>query len=194
MDNLIYKDYAGWKLENQELLELFRSNNNVIYERLEPIYAVLNHIYDMVVDGVELDEDHEVIFQTGFEYISNQFEVIKIYFDTLFQKNCDDFLEYSEMLLYLIYISDVRNDLESNGVESDFESLSELETNIENMIMERRQELAYVGEQLNEKLGEVFKKYNYDYVSIIDIFVEIAEALGIFLYEDDDFIIGNEIQ
>ena len=46
LDNLLYKDYAAWKLENQETLEQFQKNGNMIYDRLEPIYAVLNHIYD----------------------------------------------------------------------------------------------------------------------------------------------------
>ena len=105
LDKLIYKDFASWKLENQQTFEIFQSNDNVIYERLEPVYVVLNHIYDMVVEGKELDEDLEVIFASGFNYLNSQFEVIKIYFETLFESSCDDFIDYSQMLLYLVYIS-----------------------------------------------------------------------------------------
>lgn len=194
MDNLIYKDYAGWKLENQEILEQFSNNGNAIYDRLEPVYAVLNHIYDMVVDGVELDEDYELIFYSGFEYLSTQFEVIKIYFETLFKKDCDDFIEFSDLLLYLIYIADVKADLESNNIDSDIDSLNDLEVTIENMIMERNNDIVYATNLFNTVFEDVFTTLNYDYVSIVDIFSEIAETLGIFLYEDDDYIIGNEMK
>jgi len=194
LDNLIYKDYAGWKLENQEILEKFNSNGNVIYDRLEPVYAVLNHIYDMVVEGLELDEDYELIFFSGFEYLSTQFEVIKIYYETLFQKNCDDFIEYSELLLYLMYISDVKADLESNDIDSDIESLNDLEVILENMIMERNNDIVYVTNLFSTTFEELFNTINYEYVSISDIFSEIAESLGIFLYEEDEYIVGNELK
>ena len=193
MDSLIYKDYAAWKLENQQILEQFQGNGNVIYERLEPVYVVLNHIYDMICEGKELDEDFETIFEVGFNYLSSQFEVIKIYYDTLFQQNCDDFVDYAEFLLYLIYIYDVRNDLESNGYDSDIQVLNDCETNIENMIMERKQDYLYASNIVNEALNEVFKTIEYEYVSIVDIFVEIAENLGIFVYEDNTLVIGEEI-
>jgi len=194
LDNLIYKDYAAWKLENQEILEQFNRNDNAIYDRLEPVYAVLNHIYDMVVNGEELDEDFELIFHSGFDYLSMQFEVIKIYFETLFQKNCDDFIEYSDLLLYLIYISDVKTDLDSNDVDSDIDSLNNLEVTIENMIMERNNDKIYATNLFNKVFEEVFSSIEYEYVSIVDIFSEIAVSLGIFLYEDDEFVIGTEIK
>ena len=194
MDNLIYKDYAGWKLENQEILEKFQSNNNAIYDRLEPVYAVLNYIYDLVVEGSELDEDYELIFYSGFEYLSTQFEVIKIYYSTLFKEDCDDFIEYSDLLLYLIYISDVRNDLDSNGIDSNIQSLHDLEETIENMIMDRNNDKIYATNLFNTVFEEVFTKLNYDYVSIVDIFSEIAESFGIYLYEDKDYVIGNELK
>jgi len=194
LDKLIYKDYAAWKLENQEILEQFQSNNNNIYDRLEPVYAVLNHIYDLVVEGVELDEDYELIFHSGFDYLGTQFEIVKIYYKTLFQENADDFIEYSDLLLYLIYISDVKNDLDSNDIDSDIPSLNDLEVTLENMIMERNNDIVYATNLFNTVFEEVFGKLNYEYVSIVDVFSEIAESLGIFLYENADYVIGNELK
>jgi hypothetical protein len=194
LDNLIYKDYAAWKLENQEMLEKFKDNNNVIYDRLEPVYAVLNHIYDLVVEGIQVDEDYDLIFYSGFDYLGTQFEIIKIYYNTLFQENCDDFIEYSDLLLYLIYISDVKNDLESNDIESDIPSLNDLEVTLENMIMERNNDKVYATNLFNTVFEEVFQSLNYEYVSIVDVFSEIAEALGIYLYEDNDYVIGKDIK
>ncbi len=193
LDNKIYKDYATWKIENTETLDQFSDNSSIVYERLEPVYEVLNHIYDMVVDKKEVDEDLETIFQVGFNYLNTQFDIIKIYFETLFQSKCDDFVDYSEMILFLLYIYDLRIDLENNDINSDIEELNDLETNIENMIMEKRDDQEFINSKMNETLGIVFNLMDYEYVSIIDVFVEIAENLGLFIYEDKDLVIGKEI-
>ena len=193
MDNIVYKDFASWKLENHEHIQTFQKNDSVIYDRLEPIYAVLNHIYDLLVEEKEIDDDLDTIFQAGFSYIHSQFEIIKIYYETLFQSQCDDFVNYSEMVLYLLYIYDVRTDLENNGINSDITELNELETCIENMIVERRDDFDYIKDQMNKTLQIVFSKMDYDYVSIVDIFVEIAENLGIYLYDNNELVLGTDI-
>ena len=193
MDNTIYKDYASWKIENSETLKEFNDNSSVVYERLEPVYEVLNHIYDMIVEKKDIDEDLETIFQVGFNYLNTQFDIIRIYFETLFESKCDDFVNYSDMILFLLYIYDLRTDLENNDINSDIEELNDLETNIENMIMDRRDDHEFINSKMNETLAVVFELMDYEYVSIIDIFAEIAENLGIFIYEDKDLIIGRDI-
>lgn len=194
MDEFILRDYASWKLENLEILNTFKSNNNPIYERLEPVYAVLEHVYEMACDNKEIEEDLESIFEIGFNYLHSQFNVIKIYFESLFQSKCDDFESYSEMLLFLLYIFDIRTDLENHGYDSDMEILNQTETYIENMVMERRNDYDYVRNMMNTTLTKVFEAINYEYISIVDIYVEIAENLDIFLYENDDvLVIGEEI-
>jgi hypothetical protein len=190
---VIYRDFASWKIENHEVIETFHKNESIIYDRLEPIYSVLNHIYDLLVEEKEIDDDLDTIFQAGFSYLHSQFEIIRIYFETLFQSHCDDFVNYSEMVLYLLYIYDIRTDMENNDINSDISELNELETCIENMIMERRADFDYIKDQMNETLKIVFSKMDYDYVSIVDIFVEIAENLGIFIYEDNELVLGTDI-
>ena len=193
LDNVLLKDFAAWKMENDQIFHKFQENENIIYERLEPVYKVIDYLYNQVCEGEELDEDTETIFQVGFTYLHSQFEVIKIYYETLFQSACEDFIDYSEMLLYLLYIFDIKNDLENHGYKSEIEELNDLEANIENMIIERRKDDLYIKTQMNNVLEEVFKDVDYEYVSIIDIFVEIAETLGIFIYEEEELIIGKEI-
>ncbi len=193
MDSFILKDYASWKIENHDVLNTFKENHNIIYERFEPIIVVLEHIYDMACDKTKLDEDLETIFEIGFNYIHDQINVIKIYFESLFQSNCEDFKHYSEMILFLLFLYDIRTDLENHGFDSDYEELNNIETYIENMIMERREDFAYVRDTLNKALHDVFDKIDYEYVSILDIYVEIAENFGIFLYEEEELVIGDDI-
>jgi len=193
LDEFILKDYASWKIENHVILDTFRNNNNMIYERLEPVYLVIEYIYDLACEQEELDEDLEAIFNIGFNYMHSQYSVIKIYFESLFQSKCEDFEEYHEMLLFLMYIFDVRTDLENHDINSDLESLNTAETYIENMIMERRKDFDYVRNLMNETLQDVFDQIDYEYISIVDIYVEIAENLNIFIYEEDEFVLGEDI-
>lgn len=191
LDNFIYRDYAAWKIENLEIINKFMENDNPIYKRMEPIYLVLNHIYDLACLDEEVDEDYETVFEVGFNYLHSQFEVIKIYFQSLFQSNCDDFHQYSESVLYLLYIYDVRNDLENNGYDVDFPELDALETNIENMIMERREDFLYFESQMKEVFDNIFANLSFEYIGIVEVFTEIAFTLGI--YDDDEIILGTDI-
>ena len=126
-------------------------------------------------------------------YLNSQFEIIKIYFETLFQSKCEDFDEYSGLIVLLLYIYDLRTDLENNDIDSDIEILNDLETNIENTVMERRDDHEFLNSKMNEALSVVFELMDYEYVSIVDVFVEIAENLGLFIYEDEELVIGKEI-
>lgn len=193
MDNFIIKDYASWKIENNEMITVFKKNDNLIYQRMEPVFMVLDHIYTLACETEDLDEDLDNIFEVGFNYINEQFNVIKIYFESLFSSNCEDFEEYSEMLLFLIYIFDIRSDLENHGIDSEIDELNNVETYIENMIMERRDDYDNVRNMLNEAFKSVFASIDYEYVSLIDIYLEIAENLGIYVYEDDELLLGREI-
>jgi len=193
LDNFILKDYASWKIEHHELINLFQENNNLIYQRLEPVFVVLDHIYTLACETEKLDEDLDTIFEIGFNYLNAQFNVIKIYFESLFSSKCDDFQEYSEMLLFLIYIFDIRTDLENHGYDSDMDALNNAETYIENMIMERRDDYDYVRDMMNEALKSVFNSIDYEYVSIIDIYFEIAENFGIYLFEENELVLGEDI-
>jgi len=193
LDNFILKDYASWKIEHHELINLFQENNNLIYQRLEPVFVVLDHIYTLACETEKLDEDLDTIFEIGFNYLNAQLNVIKIYFESLFSSKCDDFQEYSEMLLFLIYIFDIRTDLENHGYDSDMDALNNAETYIENMIMERRDDYDYVRDMMNEALKSVFNSIDYEYVSIIDIYFEIAENFGIYLFEENELVLGEDI-
>lgn len=193
MDEFVLRDYASWKMENFEMLKKFKDDENPVYERLEPVHVVLEHIYDKACNNQEIDEDLENIFVIGFEYLHSQINVIKIYYEKLFKSNCDEFLEYSEMIIFLLFIFDLKTDLEEHGFESDIDQINHTETYIEDMIMERRKDFDYVKDMMNSMLKHVYDYIDYEYVSIIDIYFEIAETLGIFMYEDADMIIGEEV-
>lgn len=191
--DFILKDFVNWKLDNVEVLERFKHHGSLIYDRLEPVYVVLNFIYEKAVEEEELTEELETIFQVGLNYLHAQFEVIRIYFEKLFNSSCELFEDYTPLVGYLLFISDLRSDLEAFENDIDFKDLNEVETLIENMIAERRDEFEYAANQLNKATYNIVKHLDFEYVSIIDIFVEIAENLGIPLSTDEAFLIGKDI-
>ena len=190
--NLILKDYANWKMDNVEIIERFRHNDSIIYDRLEPVYAVLNHIYDHALEE-DLSEDLKTIFQVGLNYLHSQFEVIKVYYEKLFDSDCDLFEAYAPLVGYLLFISDFRADLEEYEDLIDFTPLDEVETMIENMIAERDDRFEYAANKLNQTTKNIVDQLDFEYVGVIDIYVEIAENLGIDLSTDEPFIVGEDI-
>jgi hypothetical protein len=190
--NLILQDYANWKMDNVEIIERLRHNDSIIYDRLEPVYAVLNHIYDHALEN-ELSEDLETIFQVGLNYLHSQFEVIKVYYEKMFASDCDLFEAYVPLVGYLLFISDFRADLEEYEDLIDFDSLDEVETIIENMIAEKDDRFEYAAAKLNETTKNIVDQLDFEYVGVIDIYVEIAENLGITLSVDEPFVVGEDI-
>ncbi len=191
--DFVLKDFVNWKMDNIEIIERFKHNQSYIYDRLEPVYAVLNHIYDAVVDDNEDNEEYQTIFQVGLNYLHAQFEVIRIYYEKLFNSDCALFETYTPLVGYLLFIADLRADLEEVDEDIDFTELNEVETLLENMIAERRDEFEYVANRLNKATHNIVKNLDFHYVGIVDIFVEIAENLNIELSTQKTIVLGQDI-
>ena len=195
MDQFDYvlKDFVNWKLDNIEVLEQLKEYGSLIYDRLEPVYEVLNFIYNDIVENNHKTEEYETIFQVGLNYLHAQFEVIRIYYEKLFHSNCERFETYTPLVGYLLFISDLRADLEEIEEEIDFSELNEVETLIENMIAEQRDEFEHAANRLNKATHNIVEHLDFQYVGIVDIYVEIAESLQIDLGVGEPLVIGKEI-
>ena len=190
---LVLKDYANWKMDNAEVLETFKQHGSMIYDRLEPVYAVMDYVYQRAINHGTLNEDLETIFQVGLNYLHDQFEAVRIYFEKLFSGDCSIFEHYAVLVGYLMFIGDFRADLEGLEETLDFTALDDVENTIENMIATRENNYVYAGEILNEATQEIVDQLDFEYVSIIDIFVEIARNLGVAIHNDEMSIFGKDI-
>ena len=191
--HIVLKDFANWKLENIEILERFKTNRSLLYDRLEPVYVVLNHTYEKAVENEDLNEDYQTIFHVGLNYLHTQFEVIRIYYEKLFESDCELFESYTPLVGYLLFISDFRTDLEEYEDQLDCSDLSDVETLIENMIAERDDRFSYAAERLNKVVDDIVSQLDFEYIGIIDIFVEIADNLKLDLSSHKPFVIGRDI-
>ncbi len=191
--HIVLKDYANWKMDNIETIEKLRGNDSLLYRRFEPVYKVLNNIYERAVEEETLSDDMRTIFQVGFNYLHMQFEVVRIYFEKLFESDCEAFEKYTPLIGYLLYIADVRSDLEDYEDSVDFSELNDVETLIENMIAEKDPRFDYAEERLYKAVENIKGQLDFEYVGVVDIFVEIAGNLGVELSKRDPFVIGEEV-
>jgi hypothetical protein len=191
--DIILKDFVNWKLDNDEIIEKFRSINSSVFRRLEPVYAVLNYSYQKAIYHGPLNEDLETIFQVGLSYLNSQFEIIKIYYQTLFNSKCEALEEFGPLLNALLYINDFRSDIEKFENYVEIEELDEVEQMIEDMIAQKNQSFSEAEKALNDVMFKIVALLDYEYTSIIDIFAEIAKSLGIGLGEDSVSYLNKEI-
>ena len=190
----IYNEYLTWVLENQDLYLESKEHELSLYDRFMPIYEVLNFIYAGIKNNtLEQSDDLEKIFSVGFEYLHDQFEMTKIYLSTYFKNDFHQFMEYDEVFSTLLYIEDIRYELAEKKVKFDEDLLNQLIDEVESIIQEQKSipenYVLYVDDTIKNLLGD----QSFDFYGIIDIFVDVAETLGLYLFDEEDVTIGKDI-
>lgn len=190
----IVKEYNSWLKENQHFILHLEKHDSSLYSRVMPIYKVLNFLSSEYQDnGMEFNEDIVKIFQIGLEYLHSQISTCKLYYEKFFNQNFHDFIAYDSIVNYILFVEDLRYELEENKAQLNEKAINELMDYLEK-IMELK---AGVPENFNLYVdSEVHKIVNlekFDFHSIIDIFVEIAETLDIDLYSETEFVLGKDI-
>ncbi len=188
----ILKDFVNWKLDNDDIIDRFRSIDSKVYRRLEPVISVLNYTYQRAIYHGPLNEDLETIFQVGMNYLNEQFSVIKDYYVTLFNQNCEALEEFGDLVNYLLFIHDFRSDLEKYKKAIEMDDLDELETCIEDMIAQKDNDLEYAEKRFTQIVSETVAILDYEYTSVVDIFYEIARSMGIGLSDDTMSILSKD--
>ncbi len=191
--HIVLKDYENWKMDNVTFIEQMKSDGTILYRRIEPVYAVLDKIYAMSVKEENIDEDLEIIFQIGFNYLHGQITLIRLYRDKLFGADHERFVRFSPLLGYLLSIHDIRSDLENHEEELDFSRIDDVESLIETMIAEGDTRFDYAGDRLKKAVDELTDVLDSEYAGTVDIFVEIARNLGIGLTEGETYVVGRDL-
>ena len=191
--NELAKEYQSWLKENQNFILHLRSHDSSLYTRLMPIYEVLNHLlFEFEEESQDITEDVIKIFQVGMEYLHSQVYTCKLYLENTFKNDFHHFMEYDRVIGYLLYIEDLRYELEEHQLESDTTELNKLVDYLENLMNNKEEIPDSLNLYVDAKVSKLLDK-TLDFHSIIDIFVEIAETLGIDLYYESEYMIGKDI-
>ncbi len=180
-DELIYHEYAGWKLEHSELLNNLKQLDSPLLVRFENVLSVIGFLYDKLIDDPEFNEDDHEIFSTGFYYVFDQIEEIKkvlkdVYHNDYLELNLD-----SKKINLLLNTIDFQNELLSldNYDQASMQFLLDFEAEV----LEKLSKKQSIEESMYKKLDieslKMFKKMQVDYYPIDTIFLEIADELGI---------------
>lgn len=188
----IINEYQSWLSENKSFYDKLKSHKSILHTRFYPIYEVLQHLYNEYKDE-EVDEDVEKIFQVGLEYINLQFFNCKIYLEKSFKKDFHEFLKYDRVINYLLFIEDLKYELTEQKIDYNKEYLEDLVEELESYITDKSTVPEALNVYVDSKIAEIVSLDKYNFNSIIDIFVEIGNTLGLVFDEEEDIYLGKDV-
>lgn len=186
----IYTDYGNWKFENHEFISKLVKNKSKTISRFTSVIAVVDYLYDEVVNQKKLTDDEEVIFSTGFDYIYDQFHYIKTIFEYKFKNDFAKMEKCAKTINLLLYIHEFQSEA-LNYENMNLKPLDDLETKVDSYLdKEENAPDEYFG-LLNDITNKMFEQNGYEIHTVDQIFYEIALEYGI--YHEDDYDVYNAI-
>ncbi len=180
-DELIFHEYAGWKLEHSELINNLKQMDSLLILRFENVLNVIDHLYDKLIDDPEFSEDDYDNFTFGFYYVFDQIEEIKrilseFYHNDYFLLNLD-----AKKVNLLLNTIDFQNELLNieNYDQTSMQFLLDFEADLIQKLTNKQEIEDSMYEKLDVESLKMFKKMNLEFYPIDSIFLEIADELGI---------------
>lgn len=181
-----YEDYLAFKEDKYELIKFLVNNNSNTIVRFKHVLAVIDFIYERHCSEVKIDADEENIFQIGYNYIFERFNLIELMLSKIFNNNLEEMELYSKTINIILYINDFKDEVlnldEDNKTEID--NLNEFEESILLLLENKEHATDVEFGLLNELSMKVFDDLGEEYYGINEIFYDIALEYGI-IDEDD---------
>lgn len=190
----LFSEFDSWKKENSALYEELREHEAAVFDRFYPVLEVLNQIEKRVGSGgLRLDEDLRKIFDVGFAFLNEQVDTCRMYLETYFKNDLHAFLEYEPVVNYILFVEDVRYELEEKNAKYDEDTAETLLDELEDIIARKKPVSENLGLYVDDRVNRIIGENDSEMYGIIDIFTDVADTLGIPLYEDDEIVIGKDI-
>jgi hypothetical protein len=187
-------DYRAWKLDQAPFLEELEEHDTMIYDRWLPVLAVMDHLEEKVrLKTIKPTKELETIAETGAVFLNEQVQTAKLYLDTAFHGDLHHFLEYETVVCYLLTVDDVRYELAEKHVAFDQEGFMALQDELEILLDEQRDIPEALGIYVDEKVKALAGEHYDSFYGIIDIFMDVADALEIDIYESEDILVGHDV-
>jgi hypothetical protein len=190
----LFRDYIAWRQEHNELLVELMEHETTLYDRLYPVITVLDSLSkDFQTGMLDTNEELDKIISVGSEFLNEQVVTIQLYLDKVFLGDMHHFMDYEAVLNYLLYVEDIRYELVEKGYEASPVELEELLEELSTIIEEKKEIPDTLGIYVDQRVKEIASDLYSEFYSIIDIFMDVADTLGIDLYVSEDVIIGTDI-
>ena len=190
----IYEDYYSFREENKEIINELIKRNSIVIKRFSSVISVVDYLYYNSKVS-KLSEDEEYIFSSGFDYIVDEIEYIKIMLHEL-NNDYNEFEKLAPTINLLLYINDVRqeiNDIKNVSFKTKEKDVIELEEKVQGLLRERKiADENYYG-AINELTYEIFDLNDIELNTVNSIFYEIALKYNIIDEDEENNIYNEEI-
>jgi hypothetical protein len=180
-DELIYHEYANWKIEHDELLKYLIESDSGLMIHFKHVLEVIDFLYDKLIDDVTYTEEEDQIFETGFLYLLEQIEKINEVLSKSYQNNLEDLEKHAKDMNLLLATIDFQNEL--LGMETfdqkDLDKLIDFEKYVVKMLNQKEEIPQDKFKEFDYLTDEIFRKFDTDFYTVNSIFLEIADELGI---------------
>ena len=149
-----YKEYTGFRKDNEAFLSILKKNNSLIYDNFLDAFKILGHI-EVTNDHGEVDEDLEVIFDSVFPYVFESMEIVKAFYQNVFKCNYDDFKKYEQVIIYYLFVEDLKLSLEEeNKYHKYISKVDEILKELDDIINNKK-EVEGVVDDMNFKVASI---------------------------------------
>ena len=180
-DERIYHEYANWKVEHYELFKYFAESDSGLFIRFKHVLEITDYFYDKLIDDMSFSEDDDYIFESGFNYMYDQVDVIDHLLEKSYQRNFAELEKHSKDVTLLLTSIDFLNELVSieNSKVEDLEKMKNFEEEILKIIENKQEVPKEKFTELDHLSREIFSKMDEDYYPTYSIFLDIADELGL---------------
>lgn len=180
-DEKIYNEYAGWQLENNDLLKTLKSDGINIYDRIKHVFDVIDYLYVKLTEDNNYSEEEDQIFKTGYFYVAHQLNeishIVKTYYNNDYKLANSKSHEINLLLNTKDFQAEVFN---SNLTENnDVKELLKFDQKILNYLNKNNEVPKKIYDELDELLSKIFDYSEINYLTVNNIFLEIADELNI---------------
>lgn len=181
IDETVYNEYANWKLENEELLKELETSAEDIFFRFKHIIDVIAYFYDKLIDDADYDTEDDLIFKTGFYYVADQIEELKILLKDVYNNDIVTAAKYFKEVNLYFNTLDFQSELINQEIDEneDIQTLLVFDKKVYKFLEDKESIPTEVYEELDSLTSNIYQKLNTNYYSINNIFLEIADELDI---------------
>lgn len=179
------KDYLSYIQGHKEFITMLSDNNSILYYRIKDVIYVCDYIVNFFNNNKQYQKndelgDLELIFETGFKYLHEQLEQIKIYYENYFKKDYFLFKKYELLINYCLFVEDFSEALDEKGYLNAHRKniLSTLVKNIDKIISEREAYDEKTIEDFEQTLNATIPS-KVEITTTDSIFSDIADELSI---------------
>lgn len=183
----LYQDYLCFKEDKQELINFFIENDSNIIVRFKHVLAIIDFLYDKYCDNSTLDSNEELIFETGYTYVFDRFNIIELLLNKTFNKDLEELEKFSKTINLVLYVNDFKDEVLNidDTNKSAIDEFSQYEDKILSLLENKEHATDIDFALLDDISVRVFSEMNTDFYGINEIFYDIGLKLEII--DEDDY-------